>query len=433
MLAQLARNTEFFGERLDTTFEDLGLSEATLSTVARLGFTEPTPVQQQAIPLVLAGRDVVAAAKTGTGKMAAFALPLIERLAGNEAKRRPGSPRVLVVTPTRELAQQIDAACSDMTKGSRVCVLSVVGGMPYKGQIARLNKGIDILIATPGRLFDLMQRGDVKLDRVETLVLDEADRMLDMGFWPTMKKIVAATPASRQTLLFSATIERKVMDSVSAILNDPAFVEIAHRGETADTVDQYVIPVTQMKKPALLRVVLEDKGADRVIVFVRTTQRADMCTHQLRAAGYRVDSIHSDKTQAQRKRALDGFSEGKTDVLVATDVLARGIDVSLVHHVINYDLPDNPEDYIHRIGRTGRAGEAGYAISFVSPDSKAALADIERLIGSKLPTLEIEGYDTAEAVAALNAQLVAKPKNRTASEFSRSLRPSRGRGGFGRR
>ena len=411
---------------MNTTFQDLGLSEATLTAVERMGFTEPTPVQEQAIPLVLAGRDVVAAAKTGTGKTAAFALPLFDRIG---RAKKPGSPRALVVTPTRELAQQIDDACRAVGKGTNRRILTVVGGTPYKSQINKLGSGIDVLIATPGRLFDLMQQGYVKLGDVEVLVLDEADRMLDMGFWPTMRKIVAATPKNRQTLLFSATIDRKVMDSVTSILDDPAFVEVAHRGETADTVDQFIIPIAQTKKPELLRAVLEDKGAERVIVFTGTKQRAEICTRQLREAGYRVDSIHSDKTQGQRKRALDDFISGKMDVIVATDVLARGIDVSLVDHVINYDLPDNPEDYVHRIGRTGRAGESGYAISFVSPEAKAELLAIEKLIGCKVPHLTIEGYDNSAAVAQLAAQLVAKPKNLSASAFSRGLR----RGSLGRR
>ena len=220
-----------------TSFQNLGLTETTLPAIEKLGYTEPTPVQEQAIPLALAGRDVVAAAKTGTGKTAAFSLPIIERIG---RAKRPGAPKALIVTPTRELAQQIDDACAALTKNSKHRVLTIVGGMPYKNQIEKLKRGVDILVATPGRLFDLMERRDVKLDDVEILVLDEADRMLDMGFWPTMKKIVAATPKERQTLLFSATIDRAVMRSVSSILNDPAFVEIAHRGETADTIDQFL-------------------------------------------------------------------------------------------------------------------------------------------------------------------------------------------------
>lgn len=256
--------------------------------------------------------------------------------------------------------------------------------------------------------------------------------MLDMGFWPTMKKIVAATPKERQTLLFSATIDRAVMRSVSSILNDPAFVEIAHRGETADTIDQFIIPITQTGKPALLRALLEEKGARRVIVFTRTKSRADICTRQLREAGFKVESIHSDKTQAKRQQALDRFTNGKLEVLVATDVLARGIDISQVERVINYDVPESPEDYVHRIGRTGRAGEAGFAITFVTPDDKASLRDIEKLIGTTIPHLKIDSYDNSQAEDALEKRFVAAPKNMSASAFSRSIKFGRGgRGGRG--
>lgn len=412
---------------MGSTFQDLGLSETTLSAVARMGFTVPTPVQEQAIPLALEGRDVVAAATTGTGKTAAFALPMIERIG---RAKRPGSPRALVVSPTRELALQIDAACSQLARGSGHRMLTVVGGMPYKGQIAKLSRGIDILVATPGRLYDLMERGDVKLRDVEILVLDEADRMLDMGFWPTMKNIVNATPSSRQTLLFSATLDRKVMQSVSSILKDPAFVEVSHKGETADTVDQFIIPVGPMKKPELLRLVLQERGSKRVIVFTDTKTRTEICTSQLQRAGFRADSIHSDKTQAQRKRALASFSKGTVDVLVATDVLARGIDVSNIEYVVNYDLPESPEDYVHRIGRTGRAGETGCAISFVSPESKAQLRDIEKLLGMSIPTLAIDGYDATEAEKALAGTFVPKASVGSTA-FSRSLRRN-GASGFGR-
>lgn len=255
--------------------------------------------------------------------------------------------------------------------------------------------------------------------------------MLDMGFWPTMKNIVNATPPSRQTLLFSATLDRKVMQSVSSILEDPAFVEVSHKGETADTVDQFIIPVGPMKKPELLRLVLQERGSKRVIVFTDTKTRTEICTSQLQRAGFRADSIHSDKTQAQRKRALASFSKGTVDVLVATDVLARGIDVSNIEYVVNYDLPESPEDYVHRIGRTGRAGETGCAISFVSPESKAQLRDIEKLLGMSIPTLEIDGYDATEAEEALAGTFVPKASVGSAA-FSRSLRRN-GASGFGRR
>ncbi|MEG2211907.1 MAG: DEAD/DEAH box helicase, partial [Raoultibacter sp.] len=366
---------------------------ATLAAVASLGFTTPTPVQVQAIPLALQGRDVVAAAKTGTGKTAAFLLPTLDRVS---ADKHGKNPRVLIVSPTRELAQQSADACNSLTKTSRHRMLTVVGGTPYGPQMSKLKRGIDILIATPGRLFDLMERRAINLSQIEVLVLDEADRMLDMGFWPTMQKIIAETPAKRQTLLFSATIDRKVMKSVESILNNPAFVEISHKGETADTVEQFIMAITQAKKPDLLRAVLEEKGSKRIIVFARTKGRTDSCSRFLREAGYSAEAIHSDRSQRERKRALDNFSRGRTDILVATDVLARGIDVSDVNHVINYDLPDCPEDYVHRIGRTGRAGEAGLAVSFVSSDAKSTLRDIERLIGKEIPFMEMEGFDCVQ-------------------------------------
>ena len=409
-------------------FNELGLSDQALEAVARLGYEAPTPVQEQAIPLALEGRDLIAAAKTGTGKTAAFSLPSLDRL--GHAKGGQG-PLMLVVTPTRELAQQIGEVCTAIAASTHHRILTVVGGLSYTPQINKLKHGVDILIATPGRLVDLMEQGAVRLGDVEVLVLDEADRMLDMGFWPTMKKVVAATPSSRQTLLFSATLDRKVMQSVSSILKDPAFVEVSHKGETADTIDQFMIPVGPMKKPALLRLVLQQRGSKRVIVFTDTKTRAEICTGQLKRAGFRADSIHSDKTQVQRKRALEGFSKGAIDVLVATDVLARGIDVSNIEYVVNYDLPESPEDYVHRIGRTGRAGETGYAISFVSPEAKAQLLDIEKLLGERIPTLDIDGYDATEAEKALASQFVPKATVGSAA-FSRSLRRN-GASGFGRR
>ena len=409
-------------------FNELGLSDQALEAVARLGYEAPTPVQEQAIPLALEGRDLIAAAKTGTGKTAAFSLPSLDRL--GHAKGGQG-PLMLVVTPTRELAQQIGEVCTAIAASTHHRILTVVGGLSYTPQINKLKHGVDILIATPGRLVDLMEQGAVRLGDVEVLVLDEADRMLDMGFWPTMKKVVAATPSSRQTLLFSATLDRKVMQSVSSILKDPAFVEVSHKGETADTIDQFMIPVGPMKKPALLRLVLQQRGSKRVIVFTDTKTRAEICTGQLKRAGFRADSIHSDKTQVQRKRALEGFSKGAIDVLVATDVLARGIDVSNIEYVVNYDLPESPEDYVHRIGRTGRAGETGYAISFVSPEAKAQLLDIEKLLGERIPTLDMDGYDATEAEKALASQFVPKATVGSAA-FSRSLRRN-GASGFGRR
>ncbi|HIW76495.1 MULTISPECIES: DEAD/DEAH box helicase [Gordonibacter] len=377
-------------------FADLGLSSAALAAVERLGYDAPTPVQEQAIPLVLEGRDLIAAASTGTGKTAAFLLPTLSTLP--RAKGRNRAPRVLVVSPTRELAQQIARTCMQISRKTGHFVTTVFGGTPYGPQIKELRGGTDVLIATPGRLKDLMKRGVVDLGSVQVLVLDEADRMLDMGFLPDVTTIVDATPDCRQTLLFSATIDRSIERNLGSLLNNPAIVEVARNGETAKTVAQYMMPIKNYDKPELLRAVLEEKGSERVIVFARTKNRTEDCAEALCDAGYRAESIHSDKSQGARRRALENFRRGKTSILVATDVLARGIDVPDVDHVINFDLPDMPEDYIHRIGRTGRAGEEGYAISFVTRETSRTLRDIERLIGKDIPFMELETYELDPAV-----------------------------------
>ena len=372
-------------------FADLGLSEAALAAVERLGYENPTPVQLQAIPLVLEGRDLIAAASTGTGKTAAFLLPILSTLPrGKKGKR---SPRVLVVSPTRELAQQISQTCMQITRKTGHYVTTVFGGTPYGPQINEIRRGTDVLIATPGRLNDLMNKGVIDLGDIKALVLDEADRMLDMGFLPAVTTIVDATPDNRQTLLFSATIDQSIQKNLGRLLNDPAIVEIARNGETAQTVEQFMMPIANFKKPELLQALLEEKGSDRVIVFARTKNRTEDCAEALCDAGYRAESIHSDKSQGQRKRALDNFRRGRTSILVATDVLARGIDVPDVDHVINFDLPDMPEDYVHRIGRTGRAGEQGYAVSFVTRESSRTMSDIEKLIGKAIPLMELETYE----------------------------------------
>lgn len=418
--------------QLSTAFTGLGLSEEVLRAVRKIGYTEPTPVQAATIPLVLKGRDVCAAASTGTGKTAAFLLPTMSMLP--RAERGKG-PKMLVVSPTRELASQIGDACLPIARETGHYLATVYGGTSYGPQIRKLKRGVDILIATPGRLNDLRDRGVVDLSNIDVLVLDEADRMLDMGFLPAMEVIIAATPDTRQTLLFSATIDRKIMNSVGGMLRNPELVEIAQRGTTAATVEQYVMPITQREKPELLRAVLDEKGSDRVIVFARTKFRAEECAEQLCEAGYSAESIHSDKSQGQRKRALENFSRGKTKILVATDVLARGIDVTGVHHVINYDLPDCPEDYVHRIGRTGRAGEEGYAISFVSPDTRRLLKEVEKLIGREIPFMDLEGYDLDESLL----KAPAKRGGRSGGKRSEGARGGRergergGRGGRGER
>lgn len=381
-----------------SSFDHLGLSENALAAVSRLGYHAPTPVQEQAIPLVLAGRNIIAGAQTGTGKTCAFALPTMDRL--GHAQGASG-PLMLVVTPTRELAQQIGEVTAEISVSTHHRIATVVGGLSYKPQIERLKHGCDVLIATPGRLIDLMDQKAVNLGNVEVLVLDEADRMLDMGFLPSVKRIVTATPAHRQTLLFSATVDASIMKVVGSMLHNPAFVEIARKGEAADTVDQYIIRTPQLVKPALLIALLQEKGFERVIVFARTRRRAETVCRKLKRAGFPAEAIHSDRTQNQRRRALDHFSSGEINIICATDVLARGIDVDQVDYVVNYDLPEQPEDYVHRIGRTGRAGHAGLAISFVTPDNDAELAAIEKLTKQHLPTMTLEHFDMEAAKASV--------------------------------
>ena len=390
--------------KIMASFDDLGLSPKALAAVASLGYEEPTPVQERAIPLVLEGHDIIAAAKTGTGKTAAFSLPSMDKLGHAKGER---GPLMLVVTPTRELAAQITEVCEAVAKSTHHRVLSVVGGVSYNPQISALKRGTDVLIATPGRLIDLMEQKAAHLDRVEVLVLDEADRMLDMGFLPSVKKIVAATPKTRQTLLFSATIDRSIEGVAGTFLRDPEVVEIAHKGETADTVDQCIVRVPQVLKADLLRATIAAWGHERVIVFARTRSRADATCRRLKRAGYSVEAIHSSRTQNQRRRALENFAAGTTDILVATDVLARGIDVDEVNYVVNYDLPTQAEDYVHRIGRTGRAGAKGRAISFVTPETQEALADIEKFTKREIPEVRIEGFDE-EACAVAAAERATK-------------------------
>ena len=408
-----------------TTFEDLGLSDKALAAVKRMEYDVPTPVQEQAIPLVLKGRDIVAAAQTGTGKTAAFCLPAMDKL--GHAQKGQG-PLMLVVTPTRELAQQIGEVADQMAVSTHHRITTVVGGLSYKPQIERLERGTDLLIATPGRLIDLMDQKAVSLSDVQVLVLDEADRMLDMGFFPSVKRIVAATPKSRQTLLFSATIDRSILDVTGKMLRDPATVEIARKGDVASTIDHYIIRVQQAVKPELLKAVLQEKGFFRVIVFARTRSRADSSCRRLRRAGYAVEAIHSDRSQNQRKRALDKFSQGDVNIITATDVLARGIDVSDVDYVINYDVPEQPEDYIHRIGRTGRAGSQGFAVTFVTPETEPQLRDIEKLIKQEIPEMKLRDFDMAAAEAeaaekSITAQSKRDPEvNRAKREMANKAR-----------
>ena len=382
----------------ETTFADLGLSEQVLSAVADMGYTAPTPVQAASIPHALDGEDVLAAAQTGTGKTAAFLLPTMNNLphvprSRARGKVAPQGPLMLVVTPTRELAQQIEDVCRSIAHHTGHTSVTVVGGVSYNPQRDKLKRGCDILIATPGRLQDLIDQGACMLDQVQVLVLDEADRMLDMGFLPAVRRIVGYTRDDRQTLLFSATLDDAAVGSITDLVHDPARVEIAPVTSTAETVEQYVLPVSLEAKNALLARVLKREGASRVIVFCRTKHRADACSRRLARAGITCAAIHGDRSQAQRERALKAFRAGECDVLVATDVLARGIDISDVRYVVNFDVPTDPVDYIHRIGRTGRAGEEGWSLTFVTPDDVAEFYDIEAVMGKTAALFDADGFE----------------------------------------
>ena len=410
---------------MTTSFAELGLNEQILAGVDALGFSTPTPVQAGAIPEVLAGRDVVASAQTGTGKTAAFALPTLQRIAGKSGH----GPHALVVTPTRELAAQIDDVVKVVCQKTGQRAVIVMGGAKFDKQIAALEKGCDLLVATPGRLLDLMEHNHVSLSGVEILVLDEADRMLDMGFWPSVRRIMHALPEQHQTLLFSATIPPSIKSTIDAMLHEPAVVEISRVGETADTVEEHLCPVTQAQKPELLRALLDTGGAsgerpERVLVFCRTKHRVDDVSAMLKNAQVKVDVMHADRPQQARARALERFREGKVQVLVATDVMSRGIDVAGVDAVVNFDVPMDPEDYVHRIGRTGRAGATGHAYTFVAPDEISPLREIEYFTKKLVPTWDLPGfaYDSGRIVP----QEGRSTKKPTRTMFSGSR--ARGRG-----
>ncbi|MEQ2638093.1 DEAD/DEAH box helicase [Paratractidigestivibacter faecalis] len=410
---------------MTTSFAELGLNEQILAGVDALGFSVPTPVQAGAIPEVLAGRDVVASAQTGTGKTAAFALPTLQRIAGKSGR----GPHALVVTPTRELAAQIDDVVKVVCQKTGQRAVIVMGGAKFDKQISALEKGCDLLVATPGRLLDLMEHNHVSLAGVEVLVLDEADRMLDMGFWPSVRRIMHALPEQHQTLLFSATIPPSIKSTIDAMLHEPAVVEISRVGETADTVEEHLCPVTQAQKSELLRALLDTGGAsgqrpERVLVFCRTKHRVDDVSAMLKNAQVKVDVMHADRPQQARARALERFREGKVQVLVATDVMSRGIDVADVDAVVNFDVPMDPEDYVHRIGRTGRAGATGHAYTFVAPDEISPLREIEYFTKKLIPVWDLPGFSyDAGRIVPQEGRSTKKP-SRTMFSGSRA----RGRG-----
>jgi ATP-dependent RNA helicase RhlE len=375
-------------------FKALGLHPALVRATKDLGYVEPTPVQAGAIPPALAGKDVLATAQTGTGKTAAFLLPLLHRMIDQP---RAGT-RVLVLSPTRELAEQIEENCRLLAKHTPLKCTLVVGGRAMGPQGQALRAGVDVLVATPGRLLDHMQQGTARLDRVTALVLDEADRMLDMGFLPDVKRIIARLPARKQTLFFSATMPPVIAKLAAEILRHPATVQIGKRDATAVGITQAAYPVPGHLKTALLRHLLRHTEMPSVLVFTRTKHGAKKLARLVEQDGFRVAELHSNRTPAQRTKAMDGFRRGQFQVMVATNIAARGIDVDHITHVISTDVPDVPEDYVHRIGRTGRAGAEGDAYILVSPDEEGSLARIERQVGQRLPRVTLPDFDYKLAV-----------------------------------
>ena len=414
---RLGRAVQLFGiwailGRMDMTFAELGLNEQILAGVEDLGFTTPTPVQAQAIP-----EQLIADSEPET-----------------VGKKHVPAPHALVVTPTRELAQQIEKVVSVVCGRTGQHAVIVMGGTKFDRQIKDLQAGCDLLVATPGRLLDLMEHNNVSLARVQIMVLDEADRMLDMGFWPSVRKILAALPERRQTLLFSATIPPSIKSTVDAMLHDPAVVEIARIGETAETVEEHLCPVTQGQKTQLLEALIKTGGGtgvepERVLVFCRTKHRVDDVSKILKSAGLKVDVMHADRPQKAREKALERFRAAKGQVLVATDVMSRGIDVSGIDAVINYDVPMDPEDYVHRIGRTGRAGHDGQAFTFVAPDEISQLREVEYFTKKLVPVWDLEGFDYDAS------RIVPNPDRSTSKPVRTMFRGSRagGRGPAGGR
>jgi superfamily II DNA/RNA helicase len=375
------------------TFNELNLSPQLLKAISACGYISPTPIQEQAVPAALAGHDLIGVAQTGTGKTAGFVLPALQLIA-SPAKAPGRGPRVLVLTPTRELANQVSDAVRTYGRFSRVRSGAILGGMAYRDQLRLLSQPVDLIVATPGRLVDHMENGRLNLDRVEMLILDEADRMLDMGFSEDMDKIAAATPTTRQTLMFTATMDAAMSRLAGRLLRDPQKIEIAGKNVTLDTTEQRLHVADDMRhKHRLLQHLIADQELTRAIIFSATKRDADVLAQELFNQGHAAAALHGDMTQGARNRTIVNLRRGKVKLLVATDVAARGLDVSGISHVINFDLPRFAEDYVHRIGRTGRAGATGTAISFVSLNELSYLDRIERFIGQKLPRTVIEGLE----------------------------------------
>jgi len=394
------------------SFNSLGLSAELLRAVAAQGYQRPTPIQAQAIPAVLAGRDVLAGAQTGTGKTAAFTLPMLQQLAAQRSRRC--LPRALVLTPTRELAAQVAQSVRDYGQNLPLRAMQIFGGVGMGPQVEQLRRGVDIVVATPGRLLDHAGQGSIDLSAVELLVLDEADRMLDMGFIHDIRRILRLLPSQRQNLLFSATYSREIEQLANGLLRDPERIAVAPRNTAAETVNQLVHPVARTQKRALLSRLIHSGGWSQVLIFTRTKHGANRLAQQLEQDGITAAAIHGNKSQGARTRALAGFKDGDVRALVATDIAARGLDIDRLPHVVNFDLPQVPEDYVHRIGRTGRAGADGTAVSLVAPDERPLLTAIERMLGRRVASQVIDGFDCVDPVA--EAAEVAKAQQRRGNQ-----------------
>lgn len=399
------------------TFEELNLSPAVLSALTACGYTSPTPIQEQAIPVVMSGKDLIATAQTGTGKTAAFVIPALERLTVKSTIPGKG-PRILVLTPTRELAGQVMESARNYGRGIRPRCGTLLGGMPYREQLRILSAPVDIIVATPGRLLDHLDRGSIRLDRLEMLVLDEADRMLDMGFSEDMEKIVARTPSNRQTLMFTATMEKTVLVLAQKMLRDPQRIELAVRTSSHALIEQRLHVTDNLNhKKELLRHLVSDEKLTRAIIFSATKRDADELARELNSNGLPAAALHGDMNQVARNKTIEKMRRGSIRLLVATDVAARGLDVNGISHVINFDLPRFAEDYVHRIGRTGRAGANGIAISFVSNSELSYLERIERFIGKRLPEQNAEGFAPLSILRRVSAGGGKRPGGAKPSRF----------------
>jgi ATP-dependent RNA helicase RhlE len=410
------------------TFEQLGLTDELLKAVTEQGYITPTPIQQKAIPLVLEGRDILAGAQTGTGKTASFTLPLLQRLAENsDPHQKPRRVRALILVPTRELAAQVYESVITYGKYLSLHVEVVVGGASIGVQTRNLRRGCDIVVATPGRLMDHLQQRNVNLSNVEILVLDEADRMLDMGFMPAVRQIMALLPKQRQSLLFSATLPNAIKSLAATVLKNPLEVEVAKQNATADNVAERVYGINREYKRELLSYLIGSNNWKQVLVFVRTKHGADRLEKQLIEDGIRTAALHGDKTQGARNKALEYFKTGKVSVLVATDIAARGLDIDELPHVVNFDLPQVPEDYIHRIGRTGRAGSSGEALSLVCPEEAWILAEIEKLLKRQIPRVADTGYEPV-SLKVVDAPKKNAPNKNTGKKDYRHIKKPAPRG-----